>query len=91
MIDGILNDRRHRVTDLASWRRGEDALVSITLVFGGINYGTIPIRAPYVPGKPFALYLVPAGGSASSAGEGLRGPLECLITDDVALALQEAR
>lgn len=91
MTDGIFNDRPNRVIDLGSRRHGDDTLTSITLVFGGVNYGTIPIRAPYAPGKPVALYLVPAGDSTTAAGDDLRGPLDCLITDEVALALQEAQ
>jgi hypothetical protein len=79
------------VTDLASRRRGDDVLGSVTVVFGGVNYGTIPLRAPYAAGKPFALYVVPAGGAATGEDGELRGPVDCLITDDAELALDEAR
>lgn len=75
------------VTDLATRRDRNNVLGSITVVFGGVNYGTIPIRAPYAAGKPFALYLVPARGAASPDGV-LDGPLDCLITDDPALSLE---
>ncbi len=84
---------RHRasVTDLATRRREENVLSSITVVFGGVNYGTIPIRAPYAAGRPIALYLVPSDNTAHVGDDVLHGLLECLITDDVELALDKAR
>ena len=72
------------VTDLAARRRGGDVLRSITFVFGGVNYGTLPVAVPYTTGKPIALYLVPQ--SEDAAGDALAGPLDCLATDDLALA-----
>ena len=72
------------VTQLMAGRRSDDVLASITLVFGGVNYGTIPISAPFVRGKPIALYIVPRDDA--EPGEILAGPLDCLITDDLALA-----
>jgi len=83
--------RSTTVTDLSTRRREEDVLGSITLVFDGVNYGTIPVRAPYVTGKPIVLYLVPSQSVPSRAGDALHGPLDCLITDDIDLALDEAR
>ncbi len=71
------------VTDLATRRCRRDILRSITVVFGGVHYGTITIDAPYATGKPMALYLVSARGDAE-AGD-LAGPLDCLITDDASL------
>jgi hypothetical protein len=101
MVDDIPNasqcsDRaslRHNetVTNIASRRREENVLASITLVFDGVHYGTIPVGARYAPDKPVVLYLVPARGAVSCADGALRGPLDCLITDDVHLALDEAR
>lgn len=79
------------VIDLATRRRHDNVLDSITLVFGGINYGTISIGAPYTKGKPIVLYLVPAQGEIDTGEAELRGPLEGLITDDVSLAFDEAR
>ena len=79
------------VTDLATRRREDNVLGSITVVFGGVNYGTIPVQAPYAAGKPIALYLVPSDSRGPDADDPLHGPLDCLITDDVALALDEAR
>ncbi|MDB5071616.1 MAG: hypothetical protein JWM87_2727 [Candidatus Eremiobacteraeota bacterium] len=76
------------VTDLAS-RRADDVLDTITLVFGGVNYGTIYVAAPYVKDKPIVLYLVPSGSGAASGEGELRGRLDCLITDDPALALEQ--
>ena len=76
------------VTDLASRRRGDDVLNSVTLVFEGVHYGTFPVRARYRKGKPIVLYVVPThdfiGGRE---GDGVCGPVDCLITDDPALAL----
>jgi len=73
------------VTDLATRRRRDDVLSTITIVFGGVNYGTIPIFAtPYVKGKPIVLYIVPQ--DPDCAGDGFTGPIDCLITDDAALA-----
>ena len=72
------------VTDLASRRRSDDVLRSITLVFGGVNYGTIRVSTPYTKGRPIALYVVPQG--ADPGGDVLAGPLDCLVTDDLALA-----
>ncbi|HEV2738659.1 MAG TPA: hypothetical protein VGU66_08785 [Candidatus Elarobacter sp.] len=63
-------------------------LHSITLVFGGIHYGTFSVQAPYPKGKPIVLYLVPAQDRGQAAGDELCGPLDCLITDDAALALE---
>jgi hypothetical protein len=74
------------VTDLASRRRSDDVLSTITLVFGGVNYGTIEVATPYLKGKPLVLYVVPQG--SARAGDGFAGPLDCLITDDVALAAE---
>jgi hypothetical protein len=71
------------ITQLASRRRCEDVLSSMTFVFGGVHYGTIPISAPYLKGKPIVLYIVPQ--NLTSCGETMSGPLDCLITDDLAL------
>ena len=74
------------VTDLATRRRRKDVLHSITVVFGGVHYGTIILDAPYAQGKPMALYVVPARGAGAGAANELAGPLDCLITDDASLA-----
>jgi hypothetical protein len=71
------------VTDLATRRGRKDVLHSITVVFGGVHYGTIILDAPYAQGKPMALYVVPAR-DADATNE-LAGPLDCLITDDASL------
>ena len=80
-----LRPERTRVTDLADWRRREvptaDVLRSITFVFAGVHYGTVPVAMPYTPGKPIVLYLVPGCDS----GGDMRGPLDCLLTDDATL------
>jgi hypothetical protein len=73
-----------KVTDLATRRRSDDVLSTITIVFGGVHYGTFPVATPYVKGKPIALYVVPQ--RRDCAGDAFAGPLDCLITDDVALA-----
>ena len=73
------------VTDLASRRRSDDVLRSITLVFGGVNYGTLAVSMPYTKGKPIALYVVPQGEDLDGDDE-LTGPLDCLVTDDLTLA-----
>lgn len=87
-----MKDGSSKVTDISSRRVHEDdVLDSVTLVFGGINYGTFRVRVPYAKGRPFALYLVAANAGATGADGELRGPLDCLITDDAALALDEAR
>ncbi len=77
------------VTDLTTRRCGEDVLNSVTLVFEGVHYGTFPVRARYPKGKPIVLYLVPSHGGLGGRddGEGVSGPVDCLITDDRALAL----
>jgi hypothetical protein len=72
------------VTELATRRRIDDVLTSISFVFGGVHYGTIPIFAPYTRGRPIVLYIVP--GRAGTDGDIFAGPLECLVTDDVSLA-----
>lgn len=72
------------VTDLATRRRSEEVLSSMTFVFGGVHYGTIPIATPYTKGKPIVLYIVPQGRKC--AGDDFTGPVDCLVTDDVALA-----
>ncbi len=72
------------VTDLATRRREDDVIETITFVFGGVNYGTVRTRTPYVKGKPVVLYLVPSGGEPHGAE--LRGSLAALITDDPSLA-----
>ena len=73
-----------RVIDLATRRRGDDVLSSITFVFGGVNYGTIPVTAPYTKGKPIVLYVVAQREDAGD--DAFAGPVDCLITDDAALA-----
>jgi hypothetical protein len=78
------------VTDLATKRRGDERLCSITLVFGGVHYGTFQVAAPYPKGKPIVLYLVPAHRRDHDAGDGFSGPLDCLITDDASLGLERA-
>ncbi|HWT06233.1 MAG TPA: hypothetical protein VN224_10785 [Xanthomonadales bacterium] len=72
------------VTDLATRRRSDDVLSSMSFVFGGIHYGTIPIAAPYTKGKPIVLYIVPQ--VPDSSRDVFSGPVDCLVTDDVALA-----
>jgi hypothetical protein len=99
MLDDSATSSRHQVraslrpaatvTELASRRPEENVLDSITLVFGGVNYGTISVRAPYAEGRPIVLYIVPAHGSATD--DALHGPIDCLITDDPGLALGEAQ
>lgn len=74
------------VTELSSRRRADDVLETITLVFGGVHYGTFAIAAPYPRGCTFALYVVPSNGDAAASEDGFRGPLDCLITDDIALS-----
>jgi hypothetical protein len=76
------------VTDLATRRRGDDVLNSVTLVFEGVHYGTFPVRARYPKGKPMVLYVVPSHGPPGAGDDdAVRGPVDCLITDDPALAL----
>ena len=77
------------ITDLATRRRGDDVLQSVTLVFDGVHFGTIPVRARYAKGKPIVLYVVPSHGRFGDRGDGdgFSGPLDCLVTDDPALAL----
>jgi hypothetical protein len=79
------------VTQLATRRRSEDVLSSISFVFGGVHYGTIDVTAPYTKGKPIVLYVV-AQREGSGDAE-FAGPVDCLITDDEALAakLEAAR
>ena len=75
---------RAAVTDLAMRRCRKDVLQSITIVFGGVHYGTIIVDAPYVQGEPISLYVVPA--RRDTGADDLAGPLDCLITDDASLA-----
>jgi hypothetical protein len=79
------------VIQLAARRRCEDVLRSITLVFGGIHYGTIDVTAPYTKCKPIVLYVVTQRDSVEN--DEFSGPIDCLITDDEALAarLESAR
>ena len=81
---------RAPVTDIATRRRSDNLLHSITLVFGGIHYGTFSTEAPSPKGKPIVLYLVPAAGQDDDPDTGFSGPLDCLITDDAALGLRRA-
>jgi hypothetical protein len=80
---GRATSPRASVTDLSKRRRRNDVLHSITVVFGGVHYGTIVVDAPYLEGKPMTLYVVPAQDGAGS--ERLSGPIDCLITDDASL------
>ena len=72
------------VTQLATRRKAEDVLKTITFVFGGTHYGTFPVSAPYTRGKQIVLYVVPA--AAVGRDDDFSGPLDCLVTDDVGLA-----
>jgi hypothetical protein len=56
----------------------------MTFVFGGVHYGTFPIATPYTRGKPIVLYIVPQ--VPDSNRDLFAGPVDCLVTDDVALA-----
>jgi hypothetical protein len=78
---------RSKVTDLASRRRRgaprhTDVLQSITFVFDGVHYGTVPISMPYTRGKPIVLYIVP---ERDHSDDELQGPVDCLLTDDTSL------
>ncbi len=90
-MSGDMTSQGATVTDLATRRGGENVLSSITFVFGGVHYGTLNIATPYATGKPIALYVVPR--RAGETGEFFSGPLDCLVTDDAALAadLETAR
>jgi hypothetical protein len=79
------DDDESNVTDLATRRRRNDVLHSVTLVLGGVHYGTFAIDAPYAAGKPIVLYVVPAD-RAPSGRDRFTGPLDCLVTDDGGLA-----
>jgi len=83
---GRIGRPQHRasVTDLATRRRTDDVLSSMSFVFGGVHYGTILITMPYTTGKPIVLYIVPQGRGSND--DVFAGPLDCLLTDDVALA-----
>ena len=78
------------VTNIATRRRGEDVLETVTLVFGGVHYGTFPVSARYTAGKPLMLFIVPSRSAPIPGDDLLSGPLDCLITDDPALALESA-
>lgn len=69
------------VSDLSARRRGRNVLSTITVVLGGVHYGTLSVNAPYEPGRPFVLYAVPAGVGLDP----LTGTLDCLITDEAGL------
>lgn len=76
-----------KVTELASRRRREippaaDVLRSITFVFDGVHYGTVPISMPYTRGKRIVLYVVP---QRDQSGDEMQGPVDCLLTDDATL------
>lgn len=71
------------VTDLSSRRRERNVLSTITVVLGGVNYGTLSVDAAYEAGRPLVLYAVPAG--PSRGGDPPAGPLDCLITDEPGL------
>ncbi len=72
------------VTQLSTRRRSEDMLSSISFVFGGVHYGTIDVTAPYTKGKPIVLYVV--AQREGTENDAFAGPVDCLITDDDALA-----
>ena len=81
-----------KVTDLASRRQREiprsaDVLQSITFVFDGVHYGTVPISMPYTRGKRIVLYIVP---ECHQSGDEMQGPLDCLLTDDTTLGADRA-
>jgi hypothetical protein len=71
------------VTDLGSRRRTHNVLSTITVVLGGVNYGTLSVNAIYEAGKPLVLYAVPAG--AGRGGDQTAMPVDCLLTDEAGL------
>jgi hypothetical protein len=76
-----------KITDLAGRRRRgaprqTDVLRSITFVFDGVHYGTVPVSMPYTRGKPIVLYVVP---DHDRCGDEIEGPVDCLLTDDPTL------
>jgi hypothetical protein len=83
-IDPTRAPRTATVVQLATRRRSDDVLSSISFVFGGVHYGTIDVTTPYTKGKPIVLYVVPQREDAENAA--FAGPVDCLITDDEALA-----
>lgn len=72
------------VTDLDTRRQANDVLSTITFVFGGVHYGTVAVGTPYTRGKPIVLYVVPQAGDRGD--DTLTGPVDCLVTDEPALA-----
>ena len=77
------------VTDLAARRRSENVLETVSLVFGGVHYGTVPLNVPYTSGKPLMLFIVPSRSAPETADDLWSGPVDCLITDDPALARKD--
>jgi hypothetical protein len=77
------------VVEMSAWRRRDDVLSTISFVFGGVHYGTVPLAVPYTRGQPLVLYFVPQN---DGTGE-VSGPLDCLVTDNprLGVALEEAR
>jgi hypothetical protein len=74
---------RATVTQLDTRRQANDVLSSITFVFGGVHYGTVPVNTPYTRGQPIVLYIVP---QTDRGDDTWTGPLDCLVTDNSALA-----
>ncbi|HEX3465684.1 MAG TPA: hypothetical protein VHS78_16660 [Candidatus Elarobacter sp.] len=62
-------------------------LQSITFVFDGVHYGTVPISMPYTRGKRIVLYIAPERGQS---GDEMQGPVDCLLTDDATLGADHA-
>ena len=48
------------VTNIETRRHAaENVLRSVSFVFGGVHYGTVPLGVPYTQGEPLVLYVVP--------------------------------
>jgi hypothetical protein len=57
------------ITNIGTRRRGtENVLRSVSFVFGGVHYGTVPIAVPYTQGEPLVLYIVPEHDGDRSLG-----------------------
>ena len=86
------SSERSIVVDLATRRRREENVIeSLTLVFGGVHYGTVAVRIPYASDKPIRLFLAPV--EEGETENGLAGRVDALVTDDetAALELEAAR
>jgi len=69
------------VIALRTPRARQNRINTMTLIFGGVHYGTFPVGAAYTEGTLFRLFVLAEDGSDGP----FAGPVDVLVTDEADL------